>query len=112
MSFIDIKTKAVALGTNYKTSGLLDDLVFNFTQLDSIINSYPFQFNNTNLVSGVLTVTHGKNTAYPIPLIRRPDGTYEDAMAIMTWVDVNTVTFDFGGSIATGTWIGLIRIGF
>lgn len=111
MAFIDLENEAQTQGTNYKTRDLLQDIDSNFLQLNNSINNYTFQFTNANLVSGVLSVNHALNTQYPLATIIRPDGTYENAEAIMTRVDADNVTFDFGGAIQTGTWNGLIKIG-
>lgn len=111
MAFIDLENEADTLGTNYKTRDLLQDIDSNFTQLNNTINPYTFQFSNTNLVAGVLSINHSLNTQFPIPTLIRPDGTYENAESIITKVDADNVTFDFGGAIQTGTWNGLIRIG-
>ncbi len=70
--------------------------------------TYDFTFVNGDLIGGVLTVSHSLGTNYPKPLIQRPDCTYEDAVAIMTFITTNSISFDFGGAIAAGTWIGQI----
>lgn len=111
MTFIDLENRMDTQGTNYKTRGLLQDIDDNFKQLQNAINNYTFQFTTSNLAAGVLSITHALNTQYPIATLIRPDGTYEDAEAIMTKIDADNVTFDFGGAIQTGTWNGLIRIG-
>jgi len=111
MAFIDLENEAISQGTNYKTQGLLQDIDSNFAQLNNAINPHTFQFTTSNLVAGVLSINHVLNTQYPIATLIRPDGTFEDAEAIMTRVDADNVTFDFGGAIQTGTWNGLIRIG-
>lgn len=103
MAYIAFETKYT--GASYQTLDLLQDLDSSFAQAyNTTGNTYSGTFTNSNLVSGVLTVTHGLNTGFPKVMIRRPDNTYEDAMAIMTYVTANQVTFDFGGSIAIGTW--------
>ena len=110
MSYINLENKAESEGTNYLTRDLLQDIDSNFTQaVNNLTSVYDFQFTSTNLVSGVLTINHNLDTAYPKPLIRRPDGTYEEVTQIMTYVNSNTITLDFGGSIASGTWIGQIN---
>lgn len=111
MAFIDLENEAQTQGTNYKTRDLLQDVDSNFAQLVNVINPYTFQFTTANLVGGVLTINHALNTQFPIPTLIRPDGTYEDAEAIMTRTDADNVSFDFGGAIQAGTWSGLIRIG-
>ena len=109
MSFIGLLAKAIAQGTNYKTADLLTDLDTNFGQAkNSTTDDHTFNFTNANLVSGVLTVNLPFTTNYPKPLIRRPDGTYENAIDIMTRVTSSQVTFDFGGAIQAGTWEGQI----
>ena len=110
MAYIDLEAKAIAEGTNYKTQDLLQDIDSNFDQAKNTADSvYQFTFTNSNLVAGVLTITHSLDTNYPSPLLRRPDGTYENAIAIMTYITSNQVIFDFGGVIDTGTWIGQIE---
>lgn len=103
MAYTGFETKYT--GGIYQTLDLLQDLDSSFAQAyNTTGNTYSGTFTNSNLVSGVLTVTHGLNTGFPKPVIRRPDGTYEDPIEIMTYVTANQVTFDFGGSIASGTW--------
>ena len=109
MSFTNLENKAENEGTNYLTRNLLRDIDANFQQAKNITDSvYNFQFSNSNLISGVLTINHNLDTAYPKPLIRRPDGSYEEVTQIATYVNSNTITLDFGGSIDSGTWIGQI----
>lgn len=109
MSYINLENKAETEGANYKTRDLLQDIDSNFQEArNTTDNEYTFEFNNSNLVSDILTITHGLNTNYPDPLIRRPDGTYEDALSIMQYQNSNQVTFNFGGDIESGTWIGKI----
>jgi len=111
MSYIDLEAKAEAQGTNYKTRDLLQDIDSNFGQAQNISDSvHTFNFSNSDLIGGVLTLTHDLDTAYPKPLIRRPDGTYEDALKIMTYITSNRVSFDFNGAITSGTWVGQISI--
>ena len=110
MAFKILYTEAVSLGINYQTGDLLNDIDSNFAQCyNTNENSYSSTFTNASLSSGILTVTHGLNTGFPKPVMRRPDGTYEDATAIMTYVSANQVTFDFSGAIAAGTWYLEIR---
>lgn len=109
MAYIDIKAKAISLGTGYLTGGLLDDIDSNFVQAkNNIDDNHNFQFSNSDLVANILTVNLPFSTSYPKPTLRRPDGTYEDPYAIMTRVSDTQVTFDFGGAIQTGTWYGQI----
>jgi len=108
MAYPDFETKYT--GGTYYTLDLLQDIDLALTEAYNINdNTYSGTFTNSNLVSGVLTVTHSLNTGFPKPTLRRPDGTYEDALSIMEWVSDNQVTFDFGGAIATGTWYLEIR---
>lgn len=111
MAFIDLEGAAISQGTNYITRDLLQDIDSNFTQLNKSISNYTFQFTTSNLTAGVLSINHALNTQFPLPTLIRPDGTFENAEAIMTKIDADNITFDFGGSIQTGTWSGLIRIG-
>jgi hypothetical protein len=109
MAYIDLENKAETQGTNYKTRDLLQDIDSNFAQaVNNLTSVYNFQFTNANLVSGVLTINHNLDTAYPKALIRRPDGSYEEVTQIMNYVTSNQIALDFGGSIETGTWIGQI----
>jgi len=109
MAYIDILAKAISVGTGYLTGGLLADLDSNFAQAkNNVDDNYNFQFTNASLTAGVLTVNLPFSTSYPKPSLRRPDGTYEDAYAIMTRVSDTQLTFDFGGAIQTGTWNGQI----
>jgi hypothetical protein len=110
MALVILEDRMDALGVAYTTRILLQDIDSNFAQVQLTGGaSYNGSFQNSDLVAGVLSVNHGLNTTFPKPLIRRPDGTYEDALSIMTYTDVNNVTFDFGGSIAAGTWVILIE---
>jgi hypothetical protein len=110
MAYTNLYNEAVSQGTNYKTANLLQDIDSNFGEaFNTTDETYSGTFTNSNLSSGVLTVTHNLNTGFPKPVIRRPDGTYEEPISIMTHVSDNQVTFDFGGSIATGTWYIQIR---
>jgi len=109
MAYIDILTKAISEGTNYKTADLLADLDSNFAQAkNNVDDNYNFQFTTASLVAGILTVNLPFSTSYPKPSLRRPDGTYENAYAIMTRVSDTQLTFDFGGAIQAGTWDGQI----
>ena len=109
MAYIDILAKATSLGTAYKTADLLADIDSNFAQAkNNIDDNYNFTFTNSNLVLGVLTVGLPFSTTQPKPYIRRPDGKYENAIDIMTRVSDVQITFDFGGAIDSGTWVGQI----
>jgi hypothetical protein len=109
MAYINLENEAETQGTNYLTRDLLQDIDSNFAQATNNLTSvYNFQFTNANLISGVLTVNHNLDTAYPKASLRRPNGKYEEPTQIMTYINSNSVSFDFGGSIATGTWIGQI----
>lgn len=59
-------------------------------------------FTNSDLSSGVLTIDHSLKTSNVVVVVRDPDGT--DDIVNSTVVDTDTVTVDFGGSIASGTW--------
>lgn len=110
MSYINLENQADTLGVSYITRDLLQDIDSNFGQSYNITDqTYTGTFTNSNLVSGILTVTHNLNTGFPKVMIRRPDGTYENAIAIMTYQSVNQVTFDFAGAIESGTWNIQIR---
>lgn len=105
MAYTNLYNKAVSEGTNYQTGDLLQDIDTNFGQAyNNTDNTYTSVFANSNLISGVLTVTHGLSTGYPKPTMRRPDGTYENALDIMTYITDNQVSFDFSGAITTGNW--------
>lgn len=69
---------------------------------------FTFEFDNTDLINGVLEVEHILNTAFPKLTLKRPDNTFEETTQIMKYVDVNNVNLDFGGAIEDGTWSGLI----
>jgi len=76
--------------------------------LSKNIGKYPFTFTTADLDAGVLTVTHNLGTNYPKPSLRLPDNTYLEGYTIMTFIDINSVSFDFGGAITAGTWVGFI----
>lgn len=109
MAYIDLIAKATALGLGYLTNGLLTDIDSNFTQAkNNIDDNHDFTFTTASLSSGVLTINLPFSTTHPKPYLRRPDGTYENALDIMTRITDTQVTFDFGGAIQAGTWIGQI----
>lgn len=61
-------------------------------------------FTNADLVAGVWTLNHAKNTQYVIFFLRNPDG-YEQSLAgMLRIVDANNIEIDFGGSIDSGNW--------
>jgi hypothetical protein len=59
-------------------------------------------FVNGDLVAGVLTIAHGKGAEAFLCHIEDPSG--ESELLTFTNVDADTVTVDFGGAIAAGTW--------
>lgn len=80
----------------------------NARDVNTRLNSYPFTFDNSDLTSGVLPVTHNLDTEFPKLTLKRPNGTFEESTQIMVYVDTNNVNLDFGGDIDSGTWSGLI----
>ncbi len=67
---------------------------------------YSSQFDNDDLVGGVLTVVHGLNDPYPIITVY--DGNNELVDFVMTPIDDDSFSIDFGGAI-TGDWFITVR---
>jgi hypothetical protein len=63
---------------------------------------YERTFTNADLVLNVLTTIHGLNGDVVICTVTNPAGL--EVIKVFTQVDKNTVTQDFGGAIAAGTW--------
>jgi hypothetical protein len=80
----------------------------NAQDVEARLKEYPFTFENSNLVAGVLAVNHDLNTEFPKLTLKRPDGTFEETTNIMVYVDENNINLDFGGDIEAGTWNGLV----
>jgi hypothetical protein len=106
MALINLYNKAVSEGTNYLTGDLLTDIDANFGDIAQAVK-YSFQFQNSDLTAGTLTVNHGLGTKFIMPIIIRPDNGYELAYGFLEYVTDNQSKLNFGGTIETGIWSGL-----
>lgn len=109
MALIILNSK---LGASYITDQFTKDIDSNFGKCYVFgENTYQTTFTNADLVANVLTVTHNLGTQFTTQVIIRPDNTEESTIPIKKITDTNTVTFNFGGSIDSGTWsIAVIKI--
>jgi hypothetical protein len=83
----------------------------NAQDIELRLKEFPFSFDNSDLVNGVLPTSftnHELNTEFPKLTLKRPNGGFEEVTQIMVYVDEDTIQLDFGGVIDAGTWNGLI----
>ena len=99
-SFIPIPYSKVTSPVTTSVNQLRDLLVAYAASNTAALASGTFV--NGDLVAGVLTITHGKNITNLMSVITDPNGVSQ--LMVHTVVDANTITVDFGGAIAAGTW--------
>lgn len=65
-------------------------------------------FENSDLSSFILHVTHTKNTQDVQFLLKNPSGVIQDTSSIARVIDEYNVEIDFGGDIESGNWTLLL----
>jgi hypothetical protein len=66
-------------------------------------------FTNANLVSGVLTINHEKDTNYVELTVYDASGRKVDINGLMQITDVDNIEVDFGGDISAGVWTYILK---
>ena len=93
-------TDRIATGTpGYAGS---DNITFANLQ-KQLSGRYKVEFENSDLVDGVLTVTHTKGTTNISIDYIRPDGTSQSIADLVTFTSVDYFTINFSGGIDVGT---------